>query len=79
MTSDIRLTLSCIRAKEGGRKGVAHNQSRPGASLLMSRLRVESNGNEVAFLRNIGCHLPNLSADGFSPVNFPGLVILWDA
>ena len=60
-------------------QGIAHNQSRPAASLLMSRLRVESNGNKVAFLRNIGCHLPDLSADGFSPVNFPGFVILWDA
>jgi len=60
-------------------QGVAHNQGRPAAPLLMSGLRVESDGNKVAFLRNIGCHLPDFSADGFSPVHFPGLVILWDA
>jgi hypothetical protein len=60
-------------------QGVAHNQSRPAAPLLMSGPGAESNGNEVAFLRNIGCHLPDLSADGFSPAHFPGLVILWDA
>ena len=59
--------------------GVTHNQSRPAASLLMARLRVEGDGNEVAFSWNVGFHLPGLSADWFSPIHFPGLIVLRDA
>jgi hypothetical protein len=77
-----------IRAGEGAdngetcmsvEQGVAHNYGRPAALLLMSRLRVERDGNEVTFLGNIARHLPVLSPNWLSPFNFFGLVILRDA
>ena len=60
-------------------QGVAHNKGRPTASLLMARLRIEGNGNEVALSWNVGTQLPCLSADWFSPIDFPGLVVLGNA
>jgi hypothetical protein len=45
----------------------------------MPRLRVEGDGNEVTFLRDVGCHLPVLSANWSPPVNFLGPVTLRDA
>jgi hypothetical protein len=42
----------------------------------MARLRVEGDGNEVAFSWNVAFHLPHLPANGFPPIHFLGLVVL---
>jgi hypothetical protein len=60
------------------KRGVAYNQGRSSASLLMAGLRIEGYGNEVALLRDIRRHLPRLPADGFPPVNFLCLIIPWN-
>jgi hypothetical protein len=57
-------------------QGVAHNQGRAAASLLMARTRVEGNGNEVPFSGNVGFHLPHLPANWFPPIDFPGLAVI---
>src|SRR5688572_26450097 len=57
---------------------VAYNQCRPAASLLVARLRIEGYGNEVALFRDVGPHLPHLSADRYSPIDFPSLIVLGD-
>jgi hypothetical protein len=59
-------------------QGVAHNQGGPATSLLMARLRVESDVNEITFLGNIVYHLPVLSPNWFPPFNFFRPVILRD-
>ena len=77
-----------IRVGEGAHDGetcmfveqvVAYNQGRPAAFLLMPRLRVKGDGDEVTFLRDVSCHLPVLSANWPSPVNFLWPIILRDA
>ena len=42
-------------------------------------LKVEGDGDEVTFLRDVSCHLPVLAADWPPPVNFLRPVILRDA
>jgi hypothetical protein len=58
---------------------VADHEGRPTPALLVARLRVEGEGNEVPLPRDILRHLPDLSADRGPPVELFRLVVLWDA
>jgi hypothetical protein len=53
----------------------AHDQRRSPAPLLVTRLGIKGNGNEVAFFRDVRLHLPNLSASRIAPVDFISLII----
>jgi hypothetical protein len=60
-------------------QGIADNKHRTPTSLLMSKLRVKGDGNEVALLGKVSTHLPRLSTDWFSPLHFRALVVLGDS
>ena len=38
------------------------------ASLLVARLGVEGEGDQIALPWHVGCHLPHLATDGWPPV-----------
>ena len=54
---------------------LAHNQSRPTTLLFVTGLGIESDGDNVTLLGDIGRHLPCLFADRLSPVDFAGTSI----
>jgi hypothetical protein len=57
---------------------VADHESRPTPTLLVTRLRVEGEGNEVSLPRDINRHLPDLAADRIPPVELFRPVVLGD-
>lgn len=60
-------------------QSITDNEGRPAAFLLMARLRIERNGNEVAFSWNVAPQLPCLTADGVAPGDLLSGVTLGDA
>jgi hypothetical protein len=55
-------------------QGVAYDKGRTTSFLLMTRLGVEGNGNEVPFLGSVRFHLPGLFARWLAPIHFFGFV-----
>ena len=60
-------------------EGIADNEGRPAAFLLVAGLRIEGNGDEVAFSWNVVTHLPRLTADRIAPSDFPFRVAFGDS
>jgi hypothetical protein len=58
---------------------IADDKRGPTPTLLVIRLRVEGQRNEVPLPRDILRHLPDLTADGMPPIEFFRLVVLGDA
>ncbi len=58
------------------KKGVTYDKRGAAASLLMTRLGIKGDGNKISLFRNVLCHLPGLSADWFTPINFSRLIVL---
>ena len=62
---------TCSLVKEG----VTYNKRGAAAFLFMTRLGIKGNGNEISLFGNILLHLPDLSADWFTPINLFRLVV----
>jgi hypothetical protein len=57
-------------------QGVAHHKRRTTTFLFVTRLGVEGHCDEIPLLRNVRFHLPDLSANQFTPIDFLGLGVL---